>query len=207
MNSSRIYAYLRASTKDQNAERARQDLQEFAISNGAAISAWFVENESGASLARPELMKLLDIAQNGDVLLVEQVDRLSRLNAEDWEKLTGMIKGKGMRVVALDLPTSHMMVKSGDEFTSRMMQALNSMMLDTLAAIARKDYQDRRRRQAQGILSAKAEGKFKGRQIDTGLHERVLKLRDAGMSYTDIQKMTNAARSTISRILKTRIVE
>lgn len=44
MNSSRIYAYLRASTKDQNAERARQDLQEFATSNGAAISAWFVEN-------------------------------------------------------------------------------------------------------------------------------------------------------------------
>ncbi|CAI0852666.1 Putative transposon Tn552 DNA-invertase bin3 [Serratia quinivorans] len=158
-------------------------------------------------MARPELMKLLDIAQNGDVLLVEQVDRLSRLNAEDWEKLTGMIKGKGVRVVALDLPTSHMMVKSGDEFTSRMMQALNSMMLDTLAAIARKDYQDRRRRQAQGIMSAKAEGKFKGRQIDTELHERVLKLKDAGMSYTDIQKMTNAARSTISRILKTRIVE
>ncbi|ELI7908321.1 TPA: recombinase family protein [Yersinia enterocolitica] len=207
MNSSRIYAYLRASTKDQNAERARQDLQEFAISKGVTISAWFVENESGASLARPELMKLLDIAQNGDVLLVEQVDRLSRLSAADWETLTGMIKGKGVRVVALDLPTSHMMVKSGDEFTSRMMQALNSMMLDTLAAIARKDYQDRRRRQAQGIMLAKAEGKFKGRQIDTGLRERVLKLRDAGMSYTDIQKMTNAARSTISRILKTRTVE
>ncbi|MDU4004528.1 recombinase family protein [Pluralibacter gergoviae] len=202
MNSSRIYAYLRASTKDQNAERARQDLQEFATSNDVAISAWFVENESGAALARPELMKLLDIAQSGDVLLVEQVDRLSRLNAEDWEKLTGMIKGKGVRVVALDLPTSHMMVNSGDEFTSRMMQALNSMMLDMLAAIARKDHQDRKRRQAQGIKLAKAEGKFKGRQIDTGLHERVLKLRDAGWSYTEIQKETNVARTTISRIIK-----
>lgn len=202
MNSSRIYAYLRASTKDQNAERARQDLQEFATSNDVAISAWFVENESGAALARPELMKLLDIAQSGDVLLVEQVDRLSRLNAEDWEKLTGMIKGKGVRVVALDLPTSHMMVNSGDEFTSRMMQALNSMMLDTLAAIARKDYQDRRRRQAQGIALAKAEGKFKGRQIDIELHECVLRLRAAGLSYTEIQKTTKAARTTISRIIK-----
>ncbi|CAH3536249.1 TPA: recombinase family protein [Klebsiella aerogenes] len=205
MNSNRIYAYLRASTKDQNAERARQDLQEFATSNGVAISAWFIENESGASLARPELMKLLDIAQSGDVLLVEQVDRLSRLNAEDWEKLTGMIKGKGVRVVALDLPTSHMMVNSGDEFTTRMMQALNSMMLDMLAAIARKDHQDRKRRQAQGIKLAKAEGKFKGRQIDTGLHERVLKLRDAGWSYTEIQKATNVARTTISRIIKTNL--
>lgn len=205
MNSNRIYAYLRASTKDQNSERARQDLQEFATSNGVAISAWFVENEPGASLTRPELMKLLDIAQSGDVLLVEQVDRLSRLNAEDWEKLTGMIKGKGVRVVALDLPTSHMMVNSGDEFTTRMMQALNSMMLDMLAAIARKDHQDRKRRQAQGIKLAKAEGKFKGRQIDTGLHERVLKLRDAGWSYTEIQKATNVARTTISRIIKTNL--
>ncbi|HDL8419095.1 TPA: recombinase family protein [Yersinia enterocolitica] len=202
MNSSRIYAYLRASTKDQNAERARQDLQEFAISKGVTISAWFVENESGASLARPELMKLLDIAQNGDVLLVEQVDRLSRLSAADWETLTGMIKGRGVRIVALDLPTSHMMVNSGDEFTSRMMQALNGMMLDMLAAIARKDYQDRKRRQAQGISKAKAEGKFKGRKSDPELHKRIMKLRIAGMSYTEIQKITKVARTTISRIIK-----
>ncbi|CAM7603923.1 Resolvase/invertase-type recombinase catalytic domain-containing protein [Klebsiella variicola subsp. variicola] len=206
-SSSRIYAYLRASTKDQNAERAHQDLQEFATSNGVAISAWFVENESGASLARPELMKLLDIAQNGDVLLVEQVDRLSRLNAEDWEKLTAIINGKGVRVVALDLPTSHRMVNSGDEFTSRMMEALNRMMLDTLAAVARKDYDDRKRRQAQGIIKAKADGKFKGRQVDVELHERVLKLRAAGMSYTDIQQTTSVARSTISRIIKMRLAK
>ncbi|RYM56913.1 recombinase family protein [Serratia proteamaculans] len=206
MSSSRIYAYLRASTKDQNAERARQDLKAFATSNNVTISAWFIENESGASLNRPELMKLLDVAQNGDVLLVEQVDRLSRLNAEDWEKLTGMIKGKGVRVVALDLPVSCQQINSGDEFTSRMLEALNGMLLDVLAAVARKDYDDRKRRQAQGICKAKADGKFRGRQIDVELHERVLKLRAAGMSYTDIQKTTKVARSTISRILRTRAV-
>lgn len=206
MSSSRIYAYLRASTKDQNAERARQDLKAFATSNNVTISAWFIENESGASLNRPELMKLLDVAQNGDVLLVEQVDRLSRLNAEDWEKLTGMIKGKGVRVVALDLPVSCHQINSGDEFTSRMLEALNGMLLDVLAAVARKDYDDRKRRQAQGICKAKADGKFRGRQIDVELHERVLKLRAAGMSYTDIQKTTKVARSTISRILRTRAV-
>jgi DNA invertase Pin-like site-specific DNA recombinase len=80
-------------------------------------------------------------------------------------------------------------------------------MLDMLAAISRKDYEDRRRRQAQGIEQAKAAGKFKGRQVDNGLHERVLKLRAAGMSYTEIQQTTNAARSTISRILKSKSAE
>lgn len=41
------------------------------------------------------------------------------------------------------------------------------MMLDMLAAIARKDYEDRRRRQTQGIDKAKAAGAYKGRPEDT----------------------------------------
>jgi len=36
-----------------------------------------------------------------------------------------------------------------------MLTALNAMMLDMLAAVARKDYDDRRRRQAQGVQRAK----------------------------------------------------
>ena len=39
------------------------------------------------SLSRPELFRLLNDAQPGDILLVEQVDRLSRLTTGDWEKL------------------------------------------------------------------------------------------------------------------------
>jgi DNA invertase Pin-like site-specific DNA recombinase len=75
----RVYAYLRASTKEQDASRAKQQLDEFAQSNGMTIATYFTENESGASLQRPELFRLLEIAQKGDVMLVEQVDRLSRL--------------------------------------------------------------------------------------------------------------------------------
>jgi DNA invertase Pin-like site-specific DNA recombinase len=37
------------------------------------------------------------------------------------------------------------------------------MTLDVLAAVARKDYEDRRRRQAQGIANAQAEGLYRGR--------------------------------------------
>jgi hypothetical protein len=41
------------------------------------------KNEIGAKLARPELFKLLADAHEGDILLVKQVDRLSRLTAAD----------------------------------------------------------------------------------------------------------------------------
>ena len=197
---SRVYAYLRASTKEQDASRAKGQLDEFATANGMTISSYFTENESGASLKRPELFRLLEIAQKGDVLLVEQVDRLSRLSGEDWNKLRSLINEKGVRVVALDLPTSHQLIQSGDEFTSRMLEALNGMMLDMLAAIARKDYTDRKRRQAQGIVKAKSDGKYKGRPEDTQRNERIAKLLQAGMSYTDVMDTVNCARATVAKV-------
>lgn len=200
---SRVYAYLRASTKEQDASRAKQQLDEFAQSNGMTIATYFTENESGASLQRPELFRLLEIAQKGDVMLVEQVDRLSRLSGEDWNKLRSLINEKGVKVVALDLPTSHQLIQSGDEFTNRMLEALNGMMLDMLAAIARKDYTDRKRRQAQGIVKAKAEGKFKGRPEDTQRNEKIAKLLQAGMSYSDIMDTVNCSRATVAKVSKT----
>ncbi|QQQ13194.1 recombinase family protein [Aeromonas media] len=200
--SNRIYGYLRASTDEQDANRAKEQLIEFAQSQGQQIAGWFVENESGASLKRPELFRLLDIAQQWDCLLVEQVDRISRLNGEDWESLKAIIKAKGVRIVALDLPTSHQLMTTGDEFTSRMLDALNSMMLDMLAAIARKDYTDRRRRQAQGIAKAKAEGRYKGRPIDAALHEKIQLALSAGWSYSKIEDMYKCSRATIAKLAK-----
>src|SRR3954470_2362300 len=131
----------------------------------ASVAAWYVENESGAKLSRPELFRLLNDAQPGDFLLVEQVDRLSRLTTGDWEKLKCELAARHVRVVALDLPTSWVMTSvRADEFTTRMFDAINAMMLDVLAAAARKDYDDRRRRQADGQARAKAEGRYTGRK-------------------------------------------
>ena len=71
---------------------------------------------------------------------------------------------RGVRV-ALDFPTSWMLAGApSHDFNNRMFAAVNAMMLDALAAVVRKDYEDRRRRQAQG--QAKAEGKYRGRPED-----------------------------------------
>ena len=198
-----VRAYLRASTDDQDANRARGQLQAFAAERGLTIAAWYVENESGATLSRPELFRLLADAHPGDILLVEQVDRLSRLKAEDWERLKAELTARRMRVVALDLPTSWMMAtNAADEFTGRMFEAINGMMLDMLAAVARKDYDDRRRRQAQGQAKAKAEGRYKGRPEDAGRNDGIARLLDAGQSWGSIQRATGCSRATIAKIAK-----
>ncbi len=65
-----IRAYLRASTKRQNADRARESLQQFADQHDRKIGTYYTENESGGKLARPELLRMLDEAYDGDTLLI-----------------------------------------------------------------------------------------------------------------------------------------
>lgn len=198
-----VRAYLRASTKDQDATRASADLQRFAEERGLSIAASYIENESGALLKRPELFRLLRDCKAGDVLLVEQVDRLSRLNASDWEHLKSEIKAKHVKVVALDLPTSWMLATTDkDDIHSRMLDAINGMMLDMLAAIARKDYEDRRRRQSQGIARAKSEGAYKGRPEDADRNAAIVKMLAGGQSWNSIVQATGCSRSTLSRLAK-----
>ncbi len=48
----RIYGYLRASTDEQDASRAKDELIEFANGLGTQVACWFEENESGAQLHR-----------------------------------------------------------------------------------------------------------------------------------------------------------
>lgn len=197
----RVYGYLRASTQEQDATRAKQDLQDFAERQELKVSCWFIENESGATLKRPELFRLLEVADAGDVLLVEQVNRISRLNAKDWESLRNTISDKGLKVVALDLPTSHQFIQpQQDAFTERVLNAINAMMLDMLAAIARKDYEDRRKRQAIGVQRAKQQGKYTGRQPNHALHRKIEALLREGKSYRTINDLIGASNATIAKV-------
>lgn len=198
-----IRAYLRASTEDQNAERAREELRAFAESQGYRVATFYTENVTGTALERPELNRLLSDAQEGDVLLLEQVDRLTRLKDDDWKNLKRRIEDKGLLVVSLDLPTSHQALtqQTQDGFTGTMLKAINAMLLDMLAAIARKDYDDRRRRQAQGIKAARDANKYAGRKADTKKHAQVVKLRSEGRSLNEIAKLVGYSKATVCRVI------
>ena len=200
-----IFAYLRASTNEEDASRAKEILKVFVEDKGQRVAGWYIENVSGASLQRPELMRLLDDASEGDGIIIEQVDRLSRLDDEGWAKLKSLIQEKNLKVISLDLPTSHIALTNvmNDEFTASMLKAINNMMLDMLAAIARKDYQDRRRRQAEGITKAKQQGKFKGRQANLEIHKNICQLRlENGLSIADTARLTGVSERTVIRVTK-----
>ncbi|MBJ2232485.1 recombinase family protein [Pseudomonas simiae] len=196
-----IRSYLRASTVEQDANRANAALEQFAAEHGHLVASTYTENVSGTEADRPELLRLLKDARKGDVL-VESIDRLSRMEDPDWRTLKAAIDSKGLRIVALDLPTSHLAMRTNqnDEFTSRMLAAINNMMVEMMAAIARKDYQQRRERQAQGIAKAKQGGIYKGRPADQDLHKRVRELLAANFGIRAAARHAKCSTTTVLKI-------
>ena len=76
-------------------------------------------------------MRLLSEAQSGDLLLVEAIDRLSRLEHSAWVELKDTLNRKGLIIVSMDLPTSWQMVEmAGNDLTSGILRAVNAMLID-----------------------------------------------------------------------------
>ena len=193
-----VRIYVRASTKDQNAERGLIDLIKFSKSYSKKNIA-YIENYSGTKLDRPQLTKLLNEAKQGDILLVESVDRLSRLSQDEFAILKQRIKGKGLRLVVADLPTTHTI--SNDSMTGEILRVVNDMLIDLLATMAKLDNDKRKERIKQGL--ALSGYKPKGKAPNTAKHNRILELAGNGnMTKQEIANAVGVGVATVYRVLK-----
>ena len=194
-----IHIYVRASTKDQDAERALDDLKEFASKLNEEIKE-YVENESGTKLDRPVLNQLLADAVKGDTLLVESVDRLSRLTQAEFKVLKGRIEEKGLKLVVADLPTTHVLLNTDDTITSSILNLVNNLLIDLLATMARLDNEKRIERIKQGL--ERSGYKPTGKKADTDKHARIKDLNAKGLTKDEIAKAVGCGVATVYRVLK-----
>lgn len=193
--------YLRASTKDQDAERALQILQDLNQNLNLGETIVYVENYSGTKLDRPELNKLLSEANQGDTLLVESIDRLSRLTQQGFQELKRRIQEKGLRLVVADLPTTYQMIQTSDSITNSILDLINNMLIDLLATMARLDNEKRIERIKQGL--ARSGYKPTGKKANEAKHKRIKELLAAGnMTKEEIAKAVNCGVATVYRVAK-----
>ncbi|MEJ6079069.1 recombinase family protein [Vibrio sp. 1-Bac 57] len=188
-----IRIYLRASTSDQDAERAKEYIIAEAKKQKLDLdhAVYYVENYSGRKVARPQLTKLLNDSKQNDIILLEQIDRLTRLTSSKWKELKQAIDGKGLNIVACDVPTSFQVLNPNqDEMQQRILESVNSMLIEILAATASKDYEDRRRRQQEGIEANR--DKFKGRKADPETANKCEKVFKAVSA--EIEKLNDALK-------------
>ena len=192
-----VRIYVRASTKDQDATRALADLITFSTSYDDNYID-YVEHFSGTKLDRPVLAKLLKDAEQGDILLVESVDRLSRLSQDDFAILKQRIKDKGLRLVVADLPTTHTV---SEGMTGEILRVINDMLIDLLATMAKLDNDKRRERIKQGL--ERSGYKPTGKKPNTTKHNRIRELASQNsMTKEEIAKAVGVGVATVYRVLK-----
>jgi len=155
MSETRIHGYARVSSKDQNEARQINSLKEF----GVVDRDIYLDKQSGKDFNRVEYHRLLNVLRIGDLVVVQSIDRLGRNYSdiqEQWKYITNELE---VDIKVLDMPLLDTRT-DGDNIDSRF---ISDLVLQILSYVAEKERDNIRRRQAQGIANAKAEGKVLGR--------------------------------------------
>jgi DNA invertase Pin-like site-specific DNA recombinase len=153
---SRTYYYARVSSREQNLDRQIAVFKAL----GAADREIITDKESGKNLERAGYQALKNaMLRRGDTLVIKSLDRLSR-NKCDIKNELQFFKDNGIRLKVIDLPTTMTELPAGQEWVFEM---VNNILIEVLGTIAEQERETIRRRQAEGIETAKAKGKKLGR--------------------------------------------
>ena len=153
----RTYGYARVSSKDQNLDRQIDSLKKYVPNERDII----VDKMSGKDTNRPGLESLMYNIRRGDTLYIHSLDRLGR-NKSDIKRLLTELKVKKVVVRILDLPTT-MATYDGDSGQA-IMELINDIIIEVMAYMAEAERMNIRKRQEEGIVSAKARGVHFGRE-------------------------------------------
>lgn len=137
-------AYIRVSTVEQNEARQMEAMKKY------NIEKVYMEKVSGKNTKREQLQLMLDFVREGDEIYVMDFSRLSR-SVQDLLEIVEMLNEKNVKLVSLkeNLDTS---------------TPTGKLMLTMIGAIAEFERENLLERQREGILIAKAAGKYKGRK-------------------------------------------
>jgi len=194
----KIYGYARVSTKDQNLDRQLIALREFGIDDRDIIR----EKASGKSLNREAYQTLRNqLLREGDTLVIVALDRLSRNKLHIKQELE-YYRGRNIRVMVLDMPTTLCQVNEGQEWIIEM---INAILVEVLASLAEQERVKTLTRQAEGIEAAKLQGKHLGRpkmKIPEGWDNIYMLWKSGEITAVEAMRKSNLKKSTFYKLAK-----
>lgn len=194
-----IFGYVRVSSKEQNEERQIKALKEYC--KELEYKNIYIDKESGKDFDRENYQKLKSLLRTGDVLMVKELDRLGR-NKQMIKEELNYFKENKIRVKILNIPTTLIDLPEENEWIFEM---INNILIEVLAAIAEEERNKIRTRQAEGILLAKQEGKYKGRPLaplPEGFEKMYKQWKDNKISAIQFTKLLNLkSRTTLYKYI------
>jgi DNA invertase Pin-like site-specific DNA recombinase len=206
MNKPIARIYQRVSTEGQDLIR-QESLRADAEAKGYMVVATYAEKASGTSEDRPELQRMLADLNDGDTIIAEHLDRITRLPMDKAEALMAVIKAKGATV---SVPGLIELPKVENGIAGIVMEGTQSMLLKIALYQCRADYETRRERQRQGIAVKQAEDKskpleertYKGRKPDTVANAKIVELRRLGYTIAKVATTLNVSESQVKLVMK-----
>lgn len=169
------YGYVRVSTVEQNPDRQLKKMADYGVQECNV----FVDKKSGKNLDRSGYKSLISKLKQGDLLVLDSLDRLGRSYDDitnEWKRITREV---GADIVALDL--DFMDSRKFRDFAD-IGKVMEDMILSVLAWKAQKERDDILRRQKEGIAIAKMQGKYKGRR-KTEFDQRTIEEIESMLKY------------------------
>jgi DNA invertase Pin-like site-specific DNA recombinase len=150
MESGRAYGYARVSTREQKEDRQLVALKQCGISPRDI----YKDKQSGKDFERPAYLRLVRRIKPGDTLFVKSIDRFGRNYTEILEQWRIITKERHAAIVVLDMPLLDTRRKDKD-LTGLL---IADLVLQILSYVAQTERDFIRRRQAEGIAVAQANG-------------------------------------------------
>lgn len=198
MKNARIY--LRVSTDEQDLAR-QSSIVDSAAAQGYYIAGVYREKASGARADRPELQRMIADLRPGDVVVAENMDRITRLPLPEAEALIKRIRDAGARLAVPGLVDLSEVVASSEGVAKFALEAVQDLLLKILLYQARDNYETMRRRQREGIELAKAAGKYKGgRKADKKTHELIVTLRKANHTIAATARLADCSEPLVKLV-------
>ena len=151
----RKFGYIRVSSRTQNEARQRDAL----LKEGILIRDIFIDKQSGKDFSRPAYQQMIQSLQQGDEVVILDLDRLGRNYSEmakEWNYITEE-KECDIRVINYPLLSTAQEEKTLDK------RFIAKLTFEILSYVAEKEREEIKRRQREGIESAKAKGVKFGR--------------------------------------------
>lgn len=194
-------AYARVSSLDQNLERQIEELKKL------GAEKIFVEKKSGATIENRQIFQeALAFVREKDIFMVEAIDRLGR-NYDEIIQTVIFLKSKNVGLIITSLPIMAEVI--GNTLLDRFVKDL---IVQILAMIAEQERAESKRRQAQGIKIAKANGVYKGRPKlysptakdpqKRVIYHKVIEDLENNIAISKIAKDYGITRQTVYRIKK-----
>lgn len=149
------YGYVRVSSADQNTDRQIRALTEAGIS----CENMFIDHKSGRDFDRPEWRRMLESIEEGDIVVVQSIDRMGRNYDEIHEQWRMIVHERKAHMLVLDMPLLDTRRAEGG-LTGRL---IGDIVLELMAFCAHNERESIHERQAQGIAAARRRGVKFGR--------------------------------------------